>query len=116
MRAAGLIFGVLFGFTLSRVGATSYDVITGMFRLTNFHIVYVIAAAVVIGMVGLQGIRRLGLHTVTGAPIVVARARPNAGTVVGSVLFGVGWAVTGAWLMWIWALWVVGRTRYLPSP
>jgi hypothetical protein len=27
-----------------------------------------------------------------------------------------GWAVTGAWLMWIWALWVVGRTRYLPSP
>jgi hypothetical protein len=27
-----------------------------------------------------------------------------------------GWAITGAWLMWIWALWVVGRTRYLPSP
>jgi hypothetical protein len=27
-----------------------------------------------------------------------------------------GWAMTGAWLMWIWALWVVGRTRYLPSP
>ena len=27
-----------------------------------------------------------------------------------------GWAVTGAWLMWIWSLWVVGRTRYLPSP
>jgi hypothetical protein len=29
---------------------------------------------------------------------------------------GMGWAVTGAWLMWIWALWIVGRTRYLPSP
>jgi hypothetical protein len=29
---------------------------------------------------------------------------------------GMGWAMTGAWLMWIWALWVVGRTRYLPSP
>jgi hypothetical protein len=27
-----------------------------------------------------------------------------------------GWAMTGAWLMWIWALWVVARTRYLPSP
>ena len=27
-----------------------------------------------------------------------------------------GWAMTGAWLMWIWALWVVGRTRHLPSP
>jgi hypothetical protein len=29
---------------------------------------------------------------------------------------GMGWAVTGAWLMWIWALWIVGRTRHLPSP
>lgn len=26
-----------------------------------------------------------------------------------------GWAMTAAWLMWIWTLWVVGRTRYLPS-
>jgi hypothetical protein len=28
---------------------------------------------------------------------------------------GMGWTITGAWLMWIWALWVVGRTRYLPT-
>jgi hypothetical protein len=24
--------------------------------------------------------------------------------------------MTAAWLAWIWAFWVVGRTRYLPSP
>jgi len=29
---------------------------------------------------------------------------------------GMGWEMTLAWLAWIWALWVVGRTRYLPSP
>ena len=29
---------------------------------------------------------------------------------------GMGWTMTGAWLMWIWAFWVVGRTRYLASP
>ena len=29
---------------------------------------------------------------------------------------GMGWAITVAWLAWIWALWIVGRTRYLPSP
>jgi hypothetical protein len=27
---------------------------------------------------------------------------------------GMGWTMTGAWLMWLWALWVVGRTRHLP--
>jgi hypothetical protein len=29
---------------------------------------------------------------------------------------GMGWEMTLAWLAWIWALWVVGRTRYLPPP
>ena len=29
---------------------------------------------------------------------------------------GMGWEMTLAWLAWIWALWVVGRTRYLPAP
>jgi hypothetical protein len=29
---------------------------------------------------------------------------------------GMGWEMTGSWLAWIWAFWVVGRTRYLPSP
>jgi len=28
---------------------------------------------------------------------------------------GMGWEMTLAWLAWIWALWIVGRTRYLPS-
>lgn len=29
---------------------------------------------------------------------------------------GMGWEMTMAWLGWIWSLWVVARTRYLPSP
>jgi hypothetical protein len=29
---------------------------------------------------------------------------------------GMGWEMTMAWLVWIWAFWIVGRTRYLPSP
>jgi hypothetical protein len=29
---------------------------------------------------------------------------------------GMGWEMTAAWLAWIWALWLVGRTRYLPPP
>jgi hypothetical protein len=29
---------------------------------------------------------------------------------------GMGWDMTVAWLAWIWSLWVVARTRDLPSP
>jgi hypothetical protein len=65
---------------------------------------------------------RLGFPAVT--VIERHRLRPDAWwpgwlTPVGVVWEtwrGMGWAMTGAWLMWIWALWVVGRTRHLPSP
>ena len=29
---------------------------------------------------------------------------------------GMGWEMTMAWLAWIWSLWLVARTRDLPSP
>lgn len=29
---------------------------------------------------------------------------------------GMGWEMTVAWLAWVWSLWVVARTRHLPSP
>ena len=34
MHTRTLSLGILFGFVLSRAGATSYDAIRGMFRLT----------------------------------------------------------------------------------
>jgi len=51
-------FGLLFGFLLSRVGATRYDNIAGMFLLTDLHLMGVIGTAVVVAGVGLALLRR----------------------------------------------------------
>lgn len=87
IRFAG--FGLLFGFLLSRVGATDYDNIAGMFLLTDLHLMGVIGTAVVVAAVGLALLRR------RERPLLIAPKPRKPGLVVGGLLFGAGWALTG---------------------
>ncbi len=88
-----LAFGALFGFILSRVGATDYDAIVGMFALTDLHLMGVIGSAVLVAGVGLRLLRR---RRPTLAALASMTPKPRkAGNVVGGLLFGAGWAITG---------------------
>ncbi len=88
------ILGALFGFVLSRSGAADYDFIQGMFLLTNFQLYGIIGVAVALTAPGILLIKRYG-RTATGAPIVIELKPLHRGNLVGGVLFGVGWAITG---------------------
>ncbi|MEZ4267127.1 MAG: DUF6691 family protein [Myxococcota bacterium] len=90
-----LAFGLLFGFFLSRVGATDFDAIAGMFLLVDFHLVGVIGLAMVVAGLGLAIIERRGLRSADGAPMIIARKAMKPGLIVGGLLFGAGWAMTG---------------------
>ena len=94
MAALFLLLGVVFGFVLSRSGAGDYDYIQGMFLFERFQLYGIIGTAVVVTSVGLWLIKRRG-RTMAGAPIEIERKSLNRGTVVGGVLFGVGWSITG---------------------
>ena len=94
MAALFLLFGVVFGFVLSRSGAGDYDYIQGMFLFERFQLYGIIGTAVVVTSVGLWLIKRRG-RTMAGAPIEIEHKSLNTGTVVGGVLFGVGWSITG---------------------
>ena len=83
-------FGLLFGFVLSRVGATDMDAIAGMFLLTDLHLVGVIGGAVVVAGVGLALLRRR-----SGGQALIQPKPMKPGLVVGAALFGAGWALTG---------------------
>ena len=89
-----LILGTAFGFVLSRSGAGDYDYIQGMFLFERFQLYGIIGTAVVVTSAGLWLIKRHG-RTLGGAPIEIERKSFNAGTVVGGVLFGIGWSTTG---------------------
>ncbi|MCB9726865.1 MAG: YeeE/YedE family protein [Deltaproteobacteria bacterium] len=88
-----LAFGLLFGFILSRVGATDFDAIAEMFLLTDLHLMGVIGVAVGVAGLGLAWTRR---RVARGADLPTIKPKPvKPGLVLGAALFGAGWAVTG---------------------
>lgn len=89
-----LLLGTVFGFILSQSGAADYDYIQGMFLLERFQLFGIIGTGVVVTAIGLILVRRRG-RTLRGEPIAIERKALNRGTWVGSVIFGIGWSVTG---------------------
>jgi len=91
-----LVLGTIFGFALSRSGATEYDLINQMFTGQNLTVVYLIGSAVVIAALGMQVLRLMGNRTLAGVEIKVHQKPLYWGNVVGGLVFGVGWALSGA--------------------
>lgn len=81
------LFGLAMGYALSRIGFTNYAEIHKMFIFADFRMFLTFAGAVVISMVGFAVLAR-GEH--------IARKAYSKGVILGSVLFGVGWAISGA--------------------
>jgi hypothetical protein len=96
MSAPGfLVSGAAFGFVLSRAGVTDYDTIAAMFRLADIHLFGVIGSAIASAALGLWLVRRGG-RTLTGAPLELRRKPWSRGAVRGGLVFGAGWALSGA--------------------
>jgi hypothetical protein len=85
----GLIVGFFFGFLLQRGGVSEHDVILGQLLLTDFTVVKVMLSAVITGMLIVHTLRSLGLGQLHPKPGSVGTS------VVGGLLFGVGFAVLG---------------------
>ena len=94
MSVLYLVLGTLFGFALSRSGAADYDYIQGMFLFQRFQLYGILATGVLFTAPGLWFIKRRA-RTLSGQPIEIERKSLHRGTVVGSLLFGIGWSITG---------------------
>ena len=91
-----LVLGILFGIILTKSEVISWFRIQEMFRFQAFHMYGVIGSAVVVGLLSIQLIKRNRLKTLNGEPIRIADKQYNHGTWIGGIIFGLGWALTGA--------------------
>ena len=91
-----LVLGVLFGIVLTKSEVVSWFRIQEMFRFQSFHMYGIIGSAIVVGLVSVQLIKRNRLKTLNGEPIVIADKQFSHGVWIGGLLFGFGWAITGA--------------------
>jgi len=82
----GLV-GILFGVVLSRIGFADYDELHNMFILRDLRMMYSFVGAVVLSMV---------IMLLLNKRIPKQHKIFQPGTVPGSMLFGFGWAITGA--------------------
>ncbi|MFQ6132235.1 MAG: DUF6691 family protein [Armatimonadota bacterium] len=88
-RLTGLALGLMFGLALHRAGVTSYDVIVSTLLLRDLLVVKVMMTAVVVGAVGVYALRSMGL-----ARLHVIEAGFGK-TVIGGLIFGVGFGLLG---------------------
>lgn len=95
MQARHVALGVAFGFILSRVGATDYDAIFGMFRLTDMHLMGVIGGAVLVNAVGFAWFRKAGTRSFGGEAVTLPQKPLTRQLPFGALLFGMGWALAG---------------------
>jgi len=91
-----LISGLFFGVILVKAEVISWFRIQEMFRFQSFHMYGVIGSAIAVGMLSLYLIRRFSIKTIHGEEIDLHRKKFNKGNVIGGLLFGFGWALTGA--------------------
>jgi uncharacterized protein len=91
-----MIAGIVFGIILIKAEVISWFRIQEMFRLQSFHMYGVMGSAVATGMIGVWLIKKWKVKTIYGEPIEFHPKKFNKGQVYGGLLFGLGWAITGA--------------------
>lgn len=91
-----LFLGSLFGIILVKSEVISWFRIQEMFRLQSFHMYGIIGSAIVVAGISIALIKKYQWKSVEGETIVIAEKKFNWGNVIGGLIFGLGWAITGA--------------------
>lgn len=91
-----LLFGMLFGIILVKSEVISWYRIQEMFRLQSFHMFGVIGSAVITGIISVWLIKKFNVKSIHGEEIKLPQKKFNKGQIYGGLIFGFGWAITGA--------------------
>jgi uncharacterized membrane protein YedE/YeeE len=92
-----IIYGIIFSIILIKVEAISWFRIQEMFYFQSFHMYGVLFSAIGVALIGVQIIkfRNKSLEEKEQIPISKKELRLKA-NIIGGILFGLGWAITGA--------------------
>jgi uncharacterized membrane protein YedE/YeeE len=90
--AVGIVLGIVF----VKAEIISWFRIQEMFRLQSFHMYGVIGSAVAVSALSVWLIKRFGIRALSGEKIEFHKKQYHKGQIIGGLIFGSGWALTGA--------------------
>lgn len=96
LNVLGLMFGAAFGFLIAAAGFNRYETIHDGLLFRDPQMFLVMGAAVTTAAPILYLLQRRGVQTPLGGRLALPRARIERRHVLGSVVFGVGWAITAS--------------------
>jgi len=92
-----IIPGILFGIVMTKSEAVSWFRIQEMFRFESFHMFGIIGTSVVLAAIMVAIIKKVKPQNINGVEI---KFNPKNMSVprylIGGIIFGLGWAMTGA--------------------
>lgn len=91
-----LILGIYFGIVLYKSEVSSWFRIQEMFRFQSIHMYGIIGMGVVLGALSIKLIKRFRIKATDGREIELKPKPLTKANFIGGVIFGLGWALTGA--------------------
>ena len=92
-----LVLGIFFGILMFKSEAASWFRIYEMFQFGSFHMYGIIGSALVLGVIGIQIIKRKNITTLDGSEMSLKpKEKGVVSYLIGGIIFGLGWALAGA--------------------
>ena len=91
-----LVMGVYFGIVLTKSEVVRWQRVHDMFLFNEAHMYLIIGVGIVVAMISMLIIKKLHAKTIEGVPIKYKPKLFHKGVIFGGILFGAGWAITGA--------------------
>jgi len=91
------LIGILFGIIMTKSEIISWFRIQEMFRFHSFHMYGIIGSAVILGVIQVQIMKKINFKDFKGEIIEFKNKKLGKyNNLVGGIIFGLGWALTGA--------------------
>ncbi len=91
-----ILAGIFFGIVLTKGEAISWYRMQEMFHFQSFHMFGIFMTAIPVGAISVLLIKKFNIKTSKGEVVSIPDKPFNKGIIFGSLIFGFGWALTGA--------------------
>ena len=91
-----LLMGIYFGIVLTKAEVVRWERVHKMFLFQEAHMYLIICTGIIVSMFSMLILKQTKAKSIQGEPIVYKPKPYHTGVVIGGMIFGAGWAITGA--------------------